>query len=95
MAERERSKLKNIFNNWINNEVDYEIAFVDYEKMWDELPCIVDFLNLDREAIDTFSSFKKRKSERILTQNKELNNHLQYIYQGFKEFVESKMDDNE
>ena len=68
--------LQNQVDNWINASVNYDIAIVKYEHMWEHLKEIADFAGLD------FRTFKSRfpKKQRRSIKNANYQQLTEHIY---------------
>jgi len=78
--------LRGIIENWLHCKREYEVGFIDFERLWKEqLPRLGEFLGLNRRIMNSFPLYKERISERILLQDKELYYHLHEIYKPLKE----------
>ena len=69
--EVDRFKLESHFEQWISSKRHYPILFIKYEYIWNHLPELFNFLEIDHKYIDTFPKKKERTSrlDRISNEN--------------------------
>ena len=76
------------FNNWINGSVFYPTLFIKYEKLWDNIDKIYDFLDIPSEEIKSFPARKKRSSDFTILEN-DTQESLNKIYGDFKNYIDA------
>jgi hypothetical protein len=80
---------ENHFDNWLNSkDRSYQIMFVKYEKMWDHLPEVFDFLEIDKEEIKNFPPKKQRKTNWKTESNKN-QEMISKMYGNFSQRIDS------
>lgn len=73
----DKFKFETHFEQWLHSKRHYPILFLKYEYLWDYLPELFDFLEIERKYIYLFPNKKKRTSklDEILPENlSQLNN---------------------
>jgi len=74
------------FNNWLTLSKFYPTLFLKYEKIWENLEILYDFLEIPLEEIKSFPEQKKRSSE-FSSLDKETQNGLKKIYGEFEQYI--------
>jgi len=74
------------FNNWLTGSKFYPTLFIKYEKLWENLEVLYDFLEIPREEIKSFPEKKKRNSE-FLYLDKKTQIGLKKIYAEFEQYI--------
>lgn len=73
---------------WYSENIPYNIAFVNYDNLWDYISSVLDFLELDKSKKSTFPKKKQRTNTlQSIKNNTLLYNHLQNIYEDYKNFM--------
>ena len=75
------------FDNWVNKDVSYPIILIKYEKIFDYLDVLFDFLGLDKNYIKEFPKKRENRSESI-----KLNKNLQKSFEGIYSKLCSKIE---
>lgn len=83
-----------IFKNWwFAEELNYPVAFVNYDTLWQHLGDLTSFLKLNPQVLINFPAWHKReKTLEILEKDRELYRHLSKIYSPYKTFLEQVPD---
>jgi hypothetical protein len=84
---RDLFNFKQIFKNWWFSSTKYSILFLNYDCMWDYVSDIVNFLEIDKKAINNFPAYIQRQAVKDLSENKKLHKHLLFVYANFKDFL--------
>lgn len=74
------------FNNWLTLSKFYPTLFLRYEKIWENLETLYDFLEIPREEIVSFPEKKERKSK-FSTLDKKTQTGLKNIYGEFEQYL--------
>lgn len=87
--------IEDVFKNWwFADGLNYDVAFVCYDNLWQHLGDIVGFLKLSPSALETFPPKKERqRTKEILQEDPELEKHLKKIYSPFKIFLKNSVPD--
>lgn len=75
------------FNNWLTHSKFYPTLFLRYEKIWDNLETLYEFLEIPQEEITSFPQKKERKSK-LLDLDKKTQTGLKNIYGEFEQYLE-------
>jgi len=75
------------FNNWLELSKFYPTLFLKYEKIWDNLDILYEFLEIPLEELSKFPEKKKRKSD-FSSLNKETQKGLKNIYGEYERYIE-------
>ena len=66
MNKKDSLRLEKFYNNYIHaNNRNYDIIFLKYETMWDNLDKLFDFLGLNRNEISKFPTKRTKKYNSI------------------------------
>jgi Sulfotransferase domain len=79
------------YKNWRTSSVPYPILFVKYEKIWDNLDAIFDFLNLPRSLQSSFPEKKQRNSS-LDSLSDTTRRNLMVLYQDFADKLDKVPD---
>jgi hypothetical protein len=74
------------FNNWLTGSKFYPTLFLKYEKLWENLDTIYDFLDIPRSEIKAFPEKKERNSD-FNSLSKDTQNSLKNIYGEFEQYI--------
>lgn len=87
--------IEKVFKNWwFADGLNYDVAFVCYDSLWQHLGDIVSFLKLTPPVLETFPPRRPRQGTiEILESDPELERHLQQIYSPFREFLKKNVPD--
>ena len=66
-------------DTWLDAKVNYDILFVEFENMWNNLELIFNYLKIDKSYINTFPPMKVRASD-WTNQSENIQNKLQTLY---------------
>ncbi len=75
------------FINWLTLSKFYPTLFLKYEKIWDNLDILYEFLEIPMEELSKFPEKKKRKSDFSIL-NKETQKGLKNIYGEYERYIE-------
>jgi hypothetical protein len=88
----DKFKLEQHFDNWVNAKKTYPIMFVKYEKMWENLEEIFDFLEIPFSCIKQLKKIRKSRNSNSQVLSKEMKDKLYSMYGKFAQKV-SNYDD--
>jgi len=74
------------FNNWLTGSKFYPTLILKYEKLWENLDTIYDFLDIPRSEIKAFPEKKERNSD-FNSLSKDTQNSLKNIYGDFEQYI--------
>ena len=74
------------FNNWLTGPHFYPTLFLKYEKLWDNMDTLFDFLDIPRKEINSFPA-KKQRSADFSSLNKDTQDSLKKIYGDFEKYI--------
>jgi len=74
------------FNTWLTLSKFYPTLFLKYEKIWDNLEILYDFLEIPKEELELFPG-KKIRSSNISGLDRETQNGLKKIYGEFEKYI--------
>jgi len=76
------------FNTWLTLSKFYPTLFLKYEKIWENLEILYDFLEIPKEELELFPE-KKIRSSNISGLDRETQNGLKKIYGEFEQYLNS------
>ena len=71
--------LESHIDEWLNTTVNYDILFVEFEEMWNNLEGIFNFLDVDQMYINQFPPMRKRSSDWTI-QPQHIKDKLESVY---------------
>lgn len=91
LSGRDQFLFESHFDNWYRRYLLHPTVFIRYEKLWDNLEPLFDFLGIPASAISAFPEKKERESS-LSGISPEALHGLQMMYGGFKKRLDGLKD---